>query len=78
MRAGFRGERHAVEPVVAGRREQTQGIPAVAPGIANLSISIQDREGDIETGKMITDGKAGLAAANDDDLDPLRGVGWEC
>jgi hypothetical protein len=28
--------------------------------IANLPISIQDREGDIETGKMITDGKAGL------------------
>ena len=67
-----RRKRHAVEAVVAGRREQAQRVPAAAPGIADPFVGFEDHEGDIVPLQMIADGQAGLAAADHHDVDTLR------
>ena len=37
-------ERHAVEPVEAGRREQAERVPALPPGVADPLVGLEDHE----------------------------------
>ena len=52
-------------------REQLQRVPTLAPGVAGPLIGVQDHKRPVSLGKVVADGKAGLAAADDDGLDLL-------
>ena len=52
-------------------REESQRVPAFPPGIAGPLIRIQDHKRSTQLGKVVADGQASLAAADDGGLDLL-------
>ena len=52
-------------------REESQRVPAFPPGIAGPLIRIQDHKRSAELGKVVADGQASLATADDNGLDLL-------
>ena len=65
-------EREARKRVVAGRREQFERVPALAPRRRGLSGGLKDREIATLLGEEVADGEACLAAADDDYVAMLR------
>ncbi len=70
---GGRRKPHSVQPVVTGGREQLQGVPTLAPRIADPSAGIDDHEGKAAALQMVPDGEARLAAADHEGFDALGG-----
>jgi hypothetical protein len=62
-------ERETRELNVTRRREQTERIPALAPGVADTMAGVENQEANAAPGKMIADGEARLAASYDDGVD---------
>ena len=76
----LRGERvarprkgHAGEPVEARRAEKTKRIPATAPRVADARRCVEDDEAKVPPGEVVARREPGLAAADDDDVEPLPG-----
>ena len=61
------------QPVEARRREQAERVPALAPGVADPLVRVEDHEGRPRLRQVVADRQAGLAAADDHGLDPLLG-----
>src|SRR6187551_672783 len=70
------GKRHAIEAVEAVRREQTERVPPLPPGIADACVRVDDDEFEAELLQVVADRQAGLTRADDDHADalPLRGL----
>ncbi len=66
-----RREWHSGKTVAAGRREQSHRVPAVAPGVADALVGVEDHERASEPGQVVADRQSGLAATDHDRLDPL-------
>ena len=66
------GEGHPRQAVEAGRGEQAQRVPALAPGVPDARVGVQDHEGEAPPRQVVPDREARLAAPDDDRLDPLR------
>ena len=58
---GRGGERHPGQAVVAGGREQAQGVPAPAPRVADALVGVQDHERPAAPRQVVPDGEARLA-----------------
>ena len=63
--------RRAGQPVVPGRAEQPQRVPAVPPGVADLRGGLQDDERAMPAGQLVAHRQPRLAAAHDHGLEPL-------
>ncbi len=55
VRACGSGEGHAVEAIELRRGEQTQRIPALAPGVAYARMRVENHKLHAQLGKMIAD-----------------------
>ena len=60
---------------VAGRGEQPQRVPALAPGVADPLVGVQDQERPSPPGQVAADRQAGLAATDDHGLERCSGSG---
>src|SRR5207248_10239983 len=67
-----RQEATAEQPVVAGRNEQTQRVPAPAPRVADSLTRVQDHEPLPSLRKLTSDRETRLTASDDHGLDSLR------
>ena len=72
-RPGRRGERHPGQAVVLGGAVELQGVPLVAPVVADALVAVDDEEGAAEPLEVVSGGEAGLAGADDQRLDVLGG-----
>jgi hypothetical protein len=72
--AALRGEAQAGQLAITPRREQPQRVPAVAPGVTDTRMRVEDRELTAALLQLISRDQAGLAAADDDRLDVFGGV----
>ena len=70
-RPGRTRERHPGQPAVAGRGEQPHRVPAVAPGVPDPLVGVEDQEGPAPPGQVVADREPGLAASDDHRLDLL-------
>ena len=75
-RPGRTRERHPGQPAVAGRGEQPQRVPAVAPGVPDPLVGVEDHEGPAPPGQVVADREPGLAASDDHRLDLLWLTLW--
>src|SRR3569833_1542734 len=64
-------ERRPRKPAVAGRREESERVPAFAPIVADTGLIAQDDEVDIVTREMISNREARLPAADHHGLETL-------
>src|SRR5688500_17009280 len=55
--------------VVRGGCERPQRVPALAPGITDALLRVQDDEGETPPHQVVACGQPGLAATNNDGLD---------
>jgi hypothetical protein len=65
------GEREAREAVVGRRGEDPQRVPALAPGVADALVGVDDDGGDAAVDEPVGHREAGLAAADDERADAL-------
>ena len=72
---GRRGERHARQPIEAGRGEHAERVPAPPPGAADPLVRIKDQKGPTLPHQVVAHGQTGLAATDDDGLDSIGGFG---
>ena len=56
---------------MTGRGEQAKRVPALAPGVTDPLVGVQDQEWPFLTGKMVADRQARLAATDDHGLNVL-------
>jgi hypothetical protein len=68
------GKRQAGKGVVAARREQHERIPALAPGGGDGVARLEDREPSRRAGEEAPDRQAGLAGADDGDVETLARI----
>jgi hypothetical protein len=62
-------ERHPIEAVELGRREQPQRVPPLTPRVADALVRVQDYEADAGAREVIADGETGLPAADHDHVE---------
>ena len=70
-RHGGRGEAPARQPVVSGRGEQAKRVPALAPGVTDSLVGVQDYERTALLLQVVADREACLATADDHGLEVL-------
>jgi hypothetical protein len=70
-RVGRSGEGEPGQRVVPGRSEQAERVPAVAPGVTDPLVGVQDQERPSPPGQVVADRQAGLAATDDHGLEVL-------
>ena len=63
------GEAPACQPVVSGRGEQAKRVPALAPGVADSFVGVQDYERTALLLQVVSDREACLAATDDHGLE---------
>ena len=71
-RLGRGGEGHPRQPAEASGGEQAKRVPALAPGVADPLVRVEDHEADTTLRQVVPDREAGLAAADDNGLDTFR------
>ena len=72
-RPGRSRERHPGQAVVLGGAVELQGVPLVAPVVADALVAVDDEEGAAEPLEVVSGGEAGLAGADDQCLGVLGG-----
>ena len=66
-----RRKRQTRQSVEVGRREDPQRVPAVPPRVADPVTGVEDHEAKAAPRQVVAGGQAGLAATDDDDVEPL-------
>src|SRR5262249_62431556 len=66
-----RRERHSRKSVVSRRREQTQGVPAPPPRLADALVALDDDEIAVLGGQVVRGGQTSLPPADDHRVDAL-------
>src|SRR5258708_38039432 len=74
QRAGRCGERRAGESVQPGRSNRTQRIPALAPRLADVRVSVENDEIDVALRQVKAGGETRLASADDHNIEALGGL----
>jgi len=64
-------ERQAVERIEPRRREEAQRVPALSPGVADARRAVENHEAETALLQVVSDRKAGLTAADDDDVEAI-------
>ena len=64
-------EGHAGKSGITRRREQAERIPSVSPGVPDLLIGIENKEGNAALGEVIPHCEPGLSPANNDGVNRL-------
>jgi hypothetical protein len=72
---GLTGKRQAGKRVIAARREQDQRVPSIAPRGGDGLAGLEDHEPASGTCEEVADRQAGLAGADDGNLDAPAGLG---
>src|SRR5215216_1686180 len=70
-RQGGGGEAPALQPVVTGRCEQAKRVPALAPGVTDPPVGVQDHEGQAPLCQMVADREACLTTTDDHRIETL-------
>ena len=70
-RKGWRGESPALQSIVAGRGEQAQRIPALAPGVPDPFVGVEDHEGQVPLCQVVPGGETSLTTTDDDRIETL-------
>ena len=71
-RPARRGEAHPRQSVVLRGREQTKGVPALAPRVSDPVVRVEDHERPAALPELVRGRQAGLAAADDHCLVPFH------
>src|SRR5262249_20240921 len=62
---------HPHEPIERSGREQTERIPAIAPGVTDAPARVEDDERPSDASEVVTDRQPRLAAADHDRVESL-------
>src|SRR5215208_7001036 len=65
------GEAPALQSVVAGRGEQAERVPALAPGVTDPLVGVQDHEGQVPLCQVVPCGETCLTTTDDHSIEML-------
>src|SRR5919107_352150 len=70
-REGGGGEAPALQSVIAGRGEQAERVPAIAPGVTDPLVGVEDHEGQAPLCQVVSSGETCLTTTDDHRIETL-------